>query len=36
MVNSSVQEVDLDNTTNIEDDVCNLSESPQFSVTDMD
>ena len=38
MVNGSVknvtQIVELDNTASIEDDVCNLNESPQFSVTD--
>ena len=40
MVNGSVQkchkDVDLDNTTSIEDDVCNLNVSPQFNVTDID
>ena len=29
-------DVDLDNTNSMEDDVCNLNESPQFSVTDID
>ena len=30
------KDVNLDNTTSIEDDVCKLNDSPQFSITDID